>query len=229
MMSSLYLVTNLRDISPQFLTRYNLQRRRILNAEVTIHNDKAYACTDLRPDFILSERFQESPNSKCLGGVYSWQTCQNGYFLCEMEGFAVPSREPSVFHQCADDSAVPFNFKCIDRTCMSSGFRYDPRLTDRFYQDTGIVFSCYAGRRTVSGSSLQHFCQDDPKDIFAEEIDAKTMVYIPAFAPLESRFTVSRHRYSTSKSFSGQAYWPDSETIFEMCYDCSKHRNLDQP
>jgi hypothetical protein len=48
-------------------------------AESTIHDNKAYICTDLRPDFLLNDRNQAPPDSRCLGGLYSWQICQIGY------------------------------------------------------------------------------------------------------------------------------------------------------
>jgi hypothetical protein len=99
----------------------------------------------------------------------------------------VPSRESSVLKRCTDDSTVPFKFKCIENTCMVSGFRYDPKLTGRFLQDTGIVLSCYARRGAESSLSLQHFCEDDaPNDKLTEETESKTAFYKPAFAPLDS-------------------------------------------
>jgi hypothetical protein len=178
------LTTNAPHFHP---TKQRITRNLNGEAELTIHDNKAYICTDLRPDFILNDRNQAPPDSRCLGGLYSWQTCQNGYFLCEAENISVPSREPSVLKRCTDDTTVPFKFKCIENTCMVSGFRYDPKLTERFYQDTGIVLSCYARKGAGSSLSLQHFCEDDaPKINLTEETESKTALYIPAFAPLDS-------------------------------------------
>ena len=157
------------------------------------YEGKYYFCTDLRPDHELNDKAQQSPNDKCLGGLQSWGTCDNGFFLCESGiGPALTSLEPSTWRRCTDDTTLPFKYECIERVCMVSWFRYDPLHNSRFYHNHGIILSCYAQPRTVwagSGSSM-HVCVD-PSKSFSPSLEGtestdKPLVYIPNFSPLNS-------------------------------------------
>ena len=169
-----------------------------IQGRVLIYDNKPYICTDLRPDHVLSDRDQAPPqamNGKCFGGVQSWGTCQNGFFLCESAvAGATPSLAPVTIVRCADNSAVPFKYLCIENVCKVSGFRYDPSHISTFYRkDIGILLSCHAKQNNDRkdpelGSTLNHFCDDRFENDVGEGIDMRTKpsLYIPDFAPLNS-------------------------------------------
>ena len=161
-----------------------------LESEIFMIGNKAYFCKDLRPNHTLFDRDQESPSAKCLGGMQSWGTCQNGAFLCELGNTSMLEPQVSNLRHCVDASSVPFEYECIDSVCKVSWFRYDPSHNSKFFQSDGIVLSCYAHQQIKgfeSESSLRHYCYGSSQSFPSFGADTeKPLVYVPIFAPLNS-------------------------------------------